>query len=586
MRMFPSIDDPIYIITASSKLPKTWLSRLIEWYRQPNIVPLVVKRSSLFVFNWIMRIATLGLWFFFVEPLFKEKSRLLTLQNAAKQFDEDKSLDANQPPPDPICIKSETQTFNHINEYVIHDGMIWYRRRKGTYRVSADTGKAILEDKDGPWQRVYFDGALLGRKPVTLSADGANLHVLDDLGKVHYRKIILEGRGYTEIHRTPLFDESMSSHLGNFDLQSNNQDTYVAIDTTKHMLWSKYWYNLPILNPIINAIMGNLQLKGLLAHSHRGRFNDSYSDAEGRKHIANIGVTTTYECSSDRTEILKHDPWSPTWSKIRFYFPETQNHAFIATRIDSSASCIAALGYDINKKNAQGHLALWVNFCDIDILGGNPGLKYAYQAELSDAPQLNKNIRILPDLVEHEGWKKVGLPEEASQYYNRITVIQSRYDKRLIRLAAVHQDGTIGYFEKELNHTPTPWAFFPDAMLKGEKIIPKEQICNYRSKEPGPKECKGRIEIKTPIDVQLKHFGSHAYHSEIEITLENKIYRLGLHRRWGIKTFLGQDDLTHYELVIPKEIKNPGILGLFEGKRVIPVRVKENRKEHLIEIKP
>lgn len=579
-------EERIYVLNAKADWEKTRLARLIEWYRQWSM-PLLAKDSMVALGNWFMRVCTLGLWFVLVEPLFHQTARQLDLHTAAQRFNDDSSLDANPPAADTINMKSDTQSFNHINDYVIHNGMIWYRRRKDVYAVSegADKVSTQLSQQEGPWRRVFFDGALHGRKPVSLCADGANLSVLDDLGEVHYRKILLEGRGYEEIHQESSEHEPMSTHFGAFDLEADDKNTYVAVDITQQMTWAEYWYNFPVLNVFVNFLMKNLSLTGLVAHSHRGRFNDGFTDVGGNYHPTSVGCTTTYQSPLGGTEILKHDPWAPIWSKVPFYFPETEEKAFVASSLDSSASRLVALGYEVNKQTGKGQLTLLTQFCDIDILGGNPMLNYRYQTEVTQDPKRAEgHVFILPDLVEDEGWHKVDLPEQAQHLYNRLTVVQGHHDKRWIRLAGLHEDGRVGYFEKAVTASSS-WTFYPDATLQGSAVLPMERDCEFNRTEPTPVDCQGRVVCGAQaIDVKVRHFGLRAYHSELELEAEQGPVRLGLHRRWGLGTFLGLEDKSKYELVIPDTAASKvSALGLFGNKRVIPVTVMQH--EQRVEIR-
>lgn len=77
-----------------------------------------------------------------------------------------------------ISIKTNTQTFNHVNDYVIHNDIVWYRRNGQT---------------DLKWRPMFFDG----NKPLIIQADGANLIIVDsedgiNPGYIHYKKVLKE----------------------------------------------------------------------------------------------------------------------------------------------------------------------------------------------------------------------------------------------------------------------------------------------------------------------------------------------------------------------------------------------------------
>lgn len=567
-------EDRIYVLTASATLVKTPLSRVIQWYRQWNIESHSIKDTLVIIGNWFLRVITLGLWALLVEPVFHEQARRLDLEAAARRFTADHALDGNPPSDTPIYFKSETQTFNHVNDYVIHQGMIWYRRRPGLYNVSArDTTSTVqISEKAGAWQRLFFDGATQNRIPVNIAADGANLHVLDDLGRVHYRKVLFEGRGHAEIHRATDDHGPISDYCVAFDLDPEDKETYVAVDVNQQMLWAEHWYNFPFLSRIVNWFLPSLRLEGLVAHSNRGRFSDSYSDVAGKKHSTQTGCTTTYQCAVNATELAKYDPWAPTWSQVHFYFPENQDQCFIASRIDASASYLAVLGYTVDKKTQKGRLSLLAQLCDIDVLGGDPLFSYAYQSELDDTRPQSDDLIILPDLVDNEGWQEITLPVQAKHLYNGLTVIQQRGDTRLIRLAGQNEHGVDGYFERRMPES-TAWQFVPDANIHNKIQMPLVQQCILPKGAASPIQCSGQLVTQHHQQkIKVHNFGPRAYHSQVILDTDDGCsHTLGLHRRWGLGTFLGIDNVTQYELVLPKSLKAPGVLGLFGGKRVIPV---------------
>lgn len=550
------------IFNAPQTFPRRRVYRLIEWYRGLNVILRRFIQTLLFLGNWVLRIATVGLWYLLVERVFKQAAHRLDLEKASELFME-KYKAALPPSTDLIQIKSDTQTFNHVNDYVIKDNIIWFRRRIGPF----PEGENI-----GVWEKLYFDGELGERRPVSISSDGANLFVVDDKGFVHYRKVLLEGRGYEELRKEEDDNESIKYYLQDEDLDPEDKDTYVAVDVSKQQLWQQCWYNFPVLSPIVNAVYRDVRIQGQTIITHRGRYNDGYRDAEGQIHPTSIGCTTAYELSKETGEIFKHDPWAPVWSNVRFYFPENEAQTFVATRIESGGSCLFAIGYDVNKKNGAGKLTLLFNFCDIDMLGGNPLLTYAYETDFDE--RRNQEIRVLPDIVENEGWHSVALPENAA-LFDQITVIQGRYSSRLLRIAGRNGAGETGYFEKEI--ADDNWCFIPSVLSCNQDSLPfSKQFDPDAVKHNGAPKDYSAILFSKFTEARVEHFGTRAYHAKVLVTLDSKTYTLGLHRRWGIKTFLGMDNTRNYELVVPKESsKDPNLLRFFKGKRVMPVKVTE-----------
>jgi hypothetical protein len=550
------------------KLPL--LKRIVKWYRDTPIIPKFVKAGVAYGGPTILGILSLGLLLPFIFKI-KDYSYQLELEAANNSFQtaiQSKiSKGEISPPSDaPIALKSDKQTFNHVNDYVIKDGILWYRRHMGS-------------PKDKAWKPLFFDGAM----PMKISADGANLTVVDSAEKVHYRKVLIEARGYDEIHRRRL-----ERHLNNSALKNNfnakeDKDTYVAIDKTEKANWKEKWYSLPILNRIVNFFTGNrLTVHGQMAHSHRGRFDEAYSDVEGNLHQASIGVTTSYELETDGTGIIKHDPWVTTLARVHFYFPETNDTAYVAKKLDASGSSLLAVGYTVDRKSGQGKLKILSNLCDIDILGGNPLLNYAYHTEHTTKENMHKkNLRVLPDQVKNEGWIDETLPEGAMEFYNQIAILQERRGKRELRIAAKDQNGALGYYHKVMKSNDK-WEFTPHEGIDQSQPLPlTTQI--QQTLQKGPGHYEGTIKNKkASAAIEIDHFGERAYHSDVKMKLDGQDYNLALHRRWGWQTFFG-GKRDRYELVVPDTSSpenNRKVAAFFGGRRVIPVKIQTTNEKN------
>ena len=135
-----------------------------------------------------------------------------------------------------VLIKSSTQSFNHVNEYIIESGILWTK----------PTGS----DKSN-WQPLFFEGCENGRKSLSLSVDGAWLFVLDDRREIHSKQIL---------HEEWLGEQYYYSDLS-FDPNT----------------WTDCWRSrflkcTPFRNPI------RIPLNSFWAGSDRGVFNQQSSD--------------------------------------------------------------------------------------------------------------------------------------------------------------------------------------------------------------------------------------------------------------------------------------------------------------------
>ena len=153
------LETPTEMLPSEEQAPKTKVNRLL---REPSKISASIRK----------RISDLkipvGL------PTTIKKEARVKKQKSYKAFAEM----AKFPPPHNLTfsIKTDLQTFNHVNDYVIHNEIIWYRRRHQTEQA---------------WTPMYFDG-YPDKKPLKIQADGANLIVIDTANYIHYKKILKE----------------------------------------------------------------------------------------------------------------------------------------------------------------------------------------------------------------------------------------------------------------------------------------------------------------------------------------------------------------------------------------------------------
>jgi len=169
-----------------------------------------------------------------------------------------------------VKLKTETESFTHTHEFMIVRDQIFYR-------IKSTVGNA--------WSSLAFSE---DRIPIQLSADGANLVVLDNKRKVHYMKIITELRG-------PAQD-------------------YMWADI-KGKKWERAWFTLPLVSTVFNLVFGNEitipKANNGWAISHRGQLIDDCEDTAGKKHIDTTGVTTLYTLAQGGKSLHYADPWLP-----------------------------------------------------------------------------------------------------------------------------------------------------------------------------------------------------------------------------------------------------------------------------------
>lgn len=295
-----------------------------------------------------------------------------------------------------ITIKTKTESFNHLYQFVIHEKQLWFKSNGTT-----------------AWQRCYFDGFEEDRFPAELCADGANLVVVDDLGRVHYKKIAWEGR----------------------------DNGYHFRSKVKKDNWKESWYTFPYISPFINFFLGKklTLLPGCRAWaiSHRGQFNYYYKDPLGNSHVDKTGVTTLYALDSDGKKIYYADPWLPFG--FIYTIPFVPDPNFTAFNLKASASTLFLIG----KNNHE--IEMYTCEADFDILGHNPLKQYTRNPQNKD-----KTLCFIPP----RSWKKEPkiLLEKAAEINFDITILQTGEgnDARELRISGLDRKGNRGYYSKEI----------------------------------------------------------------------------------------------------------------------------------------
>jgi hypothetical protein len=543
---------PAKVIPAAEK--HTWLGKHVQWLKEERHGWSKIGITAFAILEKVVLFISVIGW-----GLLKRERRESKIQDAKAEYFRQVEQ-AIPPPTHPIELKSKIRTFNHIQEFAIENDMIWMRRRH--------SGEE--------WKSVYFDGFINGRVPTSLDCDGANLIVLDEKNRVHYKKIIKEFRkqDITDKNRNWLAEAGV-----NFE-----EDGYVAVDKGDRDNWKDKWFSLPYIQYIVN-LFTKKRLKipqdaRAWAISHRGRYNDYLEDQLLRHHEVKVGVTTLYVLDHNSKDIYKFDPWSPKHVKISIPLPETSKTSFEAENISTSASVIMAIGYEMHKDNPKHRtLQIYTRLADIDSEGWDPGLKYDY----FDNPDPHVYIVPLPQWTSHP----LAL-EEGDFITKTITILQtgSGNNARELRVAGQHH-GQKGFFFKKIDKEE--WQFEPldeaeSAEIKEENALPLEKddqqgefqttVHDYQSEQANIRTLQSQ-----EMTVCLLNFGQRSYHSKMRITIDQKEYELDLHRKKTLKNFIGFEGDT-YELVIPQELhENPEIMQAFKGEKIIPLQIIQDQTQ-------
>lgn len=565
-RAFPK---PFKIIDYKAKEPSL-LQRHVIWLKRDhgkyNVLVKALKIVEIFF-------ATITLLFI---PLLYKTYKISAQIDDEKKFQ--RSM-ANVQRPDSNMhfeLKSANRTFTHTHEIIIENDVLWSRPRHS----------------DNEWTPMYFDGFKDKKKPIAVSADGANLIVLDEDHRVHYRKLIREYRSEEITPKNKRAQEFVKNT--DVDLQ---KDPYIVVDKVEKNNWKEKWFSLPIASSIIQLFKQSKKL-GLpsdaraVAISHRGRYNDYLEDGVKAHHPVSTGVTTLYVLENNGKIIRKYDPWSPEFAKMNIHVPETSTSTFEAINMDASASHLMLLGYETTKnreeKGVFHRLTIKTKLADIDSEGWNPGLKYGYVPNEKDP-----NVRVISSTT----WRDHPLDlEEGAQITKNISIVQmgEGNDAREIRIEGWNVNGVKGYYYKMVDDND--WQFKPfkegecgsnDLPLKNEEIKKKdpEGVFNATVSDYEAKQVKFNALNNTQPLVTLKDFGIGNNNSPLTVRMDNVDYTFNLHRKKTLKNFLGIEG-DSFDLVVPSDLhKDVNVNKLFRGKKSMSVNVSLKDKPSELTLK-
>ncbi len=388
-------------------------------------------------------------------PLLRKKNKITKLMHQLHAFKEAKKI---APPKDIIIsVKTDQQTFNHLHEYVIYEGFIWYREK---------------DQIEQEWQAMYFDG-FPNKHPIKIQADGANLIVLDQKNYIHYKRVINEKldvfeKNASKAHSPKLarkkilydsFEFVIKDHFIwirdhankgrwqalHFDGWPHEEpvslsiaDDFLVILTNKNRYelslsgeniekilegqnfpysyhyhcsevesnlnpeWTEKWFTAPIIHHF-NFAKKKLKIpEGVidLAISCRGGRTSYWKDAADVQHPCYIRVDTFY-ILTESGKIYYADPWLPhEFSEESYPLVKDKNielpENFMAQKLCASASVLCVLGEDIEK----GVPKMMYRLEDFDTCGINPALPYTSLGRIQRIKNknlINPEIRILKD---------------------------------------------------------------------------------------------------------------------------------------------------------------------------------------------
>ncbi len=452
----------------------------------------------------------------------------------------EKNAERSPPPNYWQSVKTARWTYNHINIYMIHQDLIWYKP---------------IQHPKSDWKLLYFDGYPEERIPVQIQADGSNLIVIDDMGEVHYKKVLREVR----------------------DPQTN---LYRYQDKTDKNNWKPEWYTFPLLRYVGNALVGG-RLKipthaRAWAISHRGKWNHYSEDITGKPIHDLVGVTTLYILLDNGKDIRLYDPWMfhPICT-LTLPLPESPQSSFTAINLSASASTVFVIGYKARPKHhgMQKELRLYTRHDDIDTLGWNPLKSYSYHKSAVD----DDDTRIIPG----KGWVAHPLPKLSGKatLTRVITITQTGRGKgaRQLMIRGLDAEGKSGIYYKVLRDQK--WTFHQEPA----EILPEEYLpLKFMQVDEPFRTTVGNYHVEdAKLRGHLVNFGERSLLSTLYLELGEESVYLYMYKRKGLLHHFGKRE-PDYHLILPKgpvpKIFRTMFAQIFGEEKFVPVHVHKSGK--------
>ncbi|HBP20777.1 MAG TPA: hypothetical protein DEA08_23680, partial [Planctomycetes bacterium] len=311
-------------------------------------------------------------------------------------------LRPDSPLPREVQLETPLEARGRSHEVAVRSGRLWIRALQ-------PESEWTLAPSDGLPRAGCF-GFEPPRALVAVSADGDNLVVVGETGRVFYAKLSSydAGRGFDWVDEFGLL-----------------------------------WKDEVVLPERQRAF----------AISHRGADAGYYEDIDGNRFPMSFGVSTLYALDASGQRIRYADPWlEPDWSHL-FFTP--LRGRFLAVNLAASASTLFVI-------DASGEL--WTRLADYDTSGENP-LPGWYTYERGLRP--GRNVRTLP------GWDWVRQPRPPAEVTREITILQTGQgnDARELRVRGRDERGRAGFWTKPIA-APT-WSFVavPGWQVRDDELL-------------------------------------------------------------------------------------------------------------------
>jgi hypothetical protein len=288
--------------------------------------------------------------------------------------------------PKEIFFRTKTETFNKVNEFVLREGIIWFRKRGTTKN----------------WKVVPLSPEI--NVPIEIGSDAEHFVAIDQTGKIFTIK-----------------DAGKRNIILPTDWRSN---------------WgSPFWLGLGLKLPKWKA----WEISFFSPSEER-----YYVDPAGNKHGIGVGVTTLYVLNEDRQRITYLDPWLPADYSYEVCGPH--RGLFKAQNLSASGSTLFLINeygdmytraYDFDMSGGNDILMKYTYETEKSTSMVKEGEMPAFYQPLFDIRALAANK-----------WDQQ--PKINGKITDVITIHKGKGQTKFLRVEGENESGQTGYFGKEL----------------------------------------------------------------------------------------------------------------------------------------
>jgi len=288
--------------------------------------------------------------------------------------------------PEKVIFRTKTETFNTVNQFVLRDGIIWFKKINSKQK----------------WKVVPLSIEL--NTPVEIGSDAEHLVAIDQKGKIHTVK------------------------------EAGKKNVITPLD------WRSTWGNPFWFGPGLKLPKNKAWEISFFSPSEE-RF---YIDPAGNKHGVGVGVTTLYVLNDDKQRITYLDPWLPPDYSYEVCGPH--RGLFKAQNLSASGSTIFLINeygdmftrmFDFDMSGGNDVLMKYTYEIEKSTSVVKEGEMPAFYQPLFDFRALAANI-----------WDRQ--PKIDGKITDRISIFKGKGQTKYLRVEGENKLGETGYFEKKL----------------------------------------------------------------------------------------------------------------------------------------